>query len=449
MPKLSDIDIDIKRFRGKGIRPWNDSNVVKPHRKKTISNTLNESLANGERFVSNTLANNAQCASKPLANSEDLVSTALANNTQCVSKPLAEPLATTLADDERYVSNALARGAEIKNVDIVELLVGKEKELLNFLFQKCQLSGSLLSPAITTDELKKTLKINAEHLRNLIYRVLKKRAFGMETIKKGRAGWRKFRLSKEVFQYMSLNQTMSNALANREQCVSNALVKPLAEPLARTSSSSSSIDYINTTTTSVGENTKLDNFNNEWFKIDIAPLWNIGFTKTHIFQIASQNKLSAEAVQDSIYIFAFDLKENNKAKSIKGDPINFFMGILRNGKPYAPPSNYESPQDRALRLYTEGMREVEQRRVAIEKEAFNLAYNEWFIQLNDNQKKEFLPENLRRNVNLEKNKMLEGSARNYFEVKIWPNKKKEIAGKTSVIGKEGMEKNSKANSNFT
>jgi hypothetical protein len=102
------------------------------------------------------------------------------------------------------------------------------------------------------------------------------------------------------------------------------------------------------------------------------------------------------------------------------------MGILRNGKPYAPPSNYESPQGQALRLYTERMKEIEQKRISIEKEAMQLAFGNWFAQLNDIQKKDFLPANMRHNVKLEKNKMVESLAKAYFEAEVWGHKKQEI-----------------------
>jgi hypothetical protein len=160
-------------------------------------------------------------------------------------------------------------------------------------------------------------------------------------------------------------------------------------------------------------------------------LGKIGFTITHLSQISSQNKLQPQAVQNSIYAFAFDLQENNKAKNIKGDPINFFMGILRAGKPYAPPSNYESPQDKAMRIYLERMREVEEKRINTEKEAIDLSFSEWFGQLTDTQRIEFLPENLRSTkVAFGKNKIIESAARTHFEAEIWPDKKQEITKNT-------------------
>jgi DNA-binding transcriptional regulator/RsmH inhibitor MraZ len=70
-----------------------------------------------------------------------------------------------------------------------------------------------------------------------------------------------------------------------------------------------------------------------------------------------------------------------------------------------------------------------------------LAFNDWFIQLSDNQKKELLPENLRSNAKLEKNKMLEGVAKSYFETEIWPDKKRQIVEKMDTGKKEVLEKN--------
>ena len=202
-------------------------------------------------------------------------------------------------------------------------------------------------------------------------------------------------------------------------------------------------NYINNTTTTSGTSLKDDILDNEWLKIDIEPLTNIGFTKTHLNQIASQNILSTKLVHGSIYAFAFDLQENDKAKKINGDPINFFMGILRNGKPYAPPSNYESPQDKAIRLYRERMREIDKDRVEAEKEAITLAFNDWFSKLTNEQKIEFLPKMLRgdmTNEKLKKSKMLENSARSYFENEIWLNKKNEILSETNAIQQKEVTK---------
>ena len=418
MPKLSDIQIDVSRFRGKGIRPWHDPNVVKTQPQKSTS--AKESIKQQKEMVEISSPKSNQTVSKPLAERE-----------QNVSKELAEPLAEPLAEREQTASKPLAKYPQSKNTDIIEILVGKEKNLLNFVFHKCQLSGSLISPPITTNELKTALKIRPDHLRNLIYRLLQKKILKIEYVKKGKAGWRKFLIPKEVFQSITLSSTVSKALAKSEQSVS----KELAEPLATSSSSSSSSIYTNTTTTDKSKFSNINVLKNEWLEIDIEPLSEIGFTKNHLNQIATQNKLSSQATQDSIYAFAFDLQENNKAKNIKGDPLNFFMGILRNGRVYTFPSNYESPQDKSMRLYKERIDAIEERRAAIEKKATNLAFKEWFNKLSTQQKMEFLPRNMQKNTKLENSKMLEGTARTHFETEVWPTIRKEITEATTTENK--------------
>ncbi len=187
--------------------------------------------------------------------------------------------------------------------------------------------------------------------------------------------------------------------------------------------SSSSSNLLNTTTTDTRNKFLLSE---EWQNVSIKPLHEIGFSETHLAQIAKQNILSPNVVQDSIYAFSFDLKENNKKKEITGNPINFFMGILRKGLPYTPPDGYETPQERHMRLYEEKMSKLKAQREEIEKKAFNLAFEDWFRDLPDSKKIEFIPKNFRNNPRLEKNKILEGGARDYFTKEIWPDIKGKI-----------------------
>ena len=201
-------------------------------------------------------------------------------------------------------------------------------------------------------------------------------------------------------------------------------------------SSSSSNNLYKTTTgiiSATAQGCINDFVTKEWQDLDIEPLASIGFTKNHLFQIKSQSKLQPQIVQDSIYAFAFDLQENNKAKNIKGDPINYFMGILRNGRVYTFPGNYESPQNKAMQLYMNQRRKIEQKKQLLESEALDLAFREWFSQLNNEKKVAFLPENMQNTkMTFGKNKAIETAARNYFVAEIWFEKKLEIIQSPSM-----------------
>ena len=404
MPKLSDIQIDAKRFKGKGIRPWNDENVIKP-----ANQTVRKLLADREQTVSRPLADREQTVSKPLADREQ----AKNKKTGSVSRSVSNTVSRPLADREQTVSRPLANYSNQAEQNGIEILVGKERDLLDLLFQKCQLTGSLVSPIITTDELKNRLKINAIHLRNLIYRMVKKEIIKVAEIKNGQASWRKFKFSKEIYQSLSLNHTVSRPLADREQTVSKPLAEALAEPLASPLSSSSNIYNITTTT----------EFPKEWLEISHASLSHIGFSQQHLVQLRKMGTFDPISVQDSIEHFSFDLSENNKISEIKTNPLGYFMGIMKRSGVYTAPENYEAPKDRAMRLYLEQQKTIQKKREVMENELLEISFSEWKGQLSEEEKNKLLPEEIKR-INLSGAK--ESHLRQHFRETLWPEKRVKV-----------------------
>ena len=116
------------------------------------------------------------------------------------------------------------------------------------------------------------------------------------------------------------------------------------------------------------------------------------------------------------------MEKNNKIKTLKSAPLNYFMGILRSGKPYAPPANYESPQVAAMRIYLERKKEAEQKRSAMEEEIFNIAFNEWESGLSIENKDSLYPPAVK-NSRLSSEKA--AHLRLYFRDQIWASKKDE------------------------
>jgi len=134
-------------------------------------------------------------------------------------------------------------------------------------------------------------------------------------------------------------------------------------------------------------------------------------------------KLSAAEVQDSIHFFAFDLRRNGKGRELKGTPLNFFMGILRKGLPYAPPENYESPEAEARRKYLEGKRRLEVQQIAQERELRELDFAEWRRGLAPNQVDAIVPEAVRSIAPAR-----EVSLKTYFETEVWPLRRMRVSG---------------------
>jgi hypothetical protein len=422
MPHIDKVSIKEK------YRAW-DSDILS---KLKINNvTISQNKKNSRQLLGKSQQKLHKSDSKEVANRKQsgsiTSSKAEASWEQSGGKPKANWEQTSPKSDSITSSKVVANWERLEEKGKFFSLSGLQRHITIFIYELCRFARDKKTDPISIHQLSDKCRHTTKTVKNAINRLVKKGILFRNYFKNGRGGWTVYSIPSDIHQEILGMESVSKEIANWEQTGSKLAAK-LTSKLVADASSSSGIDYINTTTTGDLENSKLDNLGADWLKIDIEPLSKIGFTKTHLMQIASQNKISTPIVQDSIYAFAFDLQENDKAKSIKGDPINFFMGIVRNGKPYTPPGNYESPQDKAMRVYRERMREIEQGRVAAEKEAIDLAYNNWFAQITDAQKKEFLPISMRQGARLEKNKMLESAARGHFEAEIWPDKKNEIVG---------------------
>lgn len=158
--------------------------------------------------------------------------------------------------------------------------------------------------------------------------------------------------------------------------------------------------------------------------VDIAPLKGIGFTNHHLRQVLSQNKLSIEVIQDSINAYAFDLENNQKANSInKTTPLNYFLQTLLKGNPYNPPANYETAEDKAMRLFIERKKELEKVRLEREEELLKLACGEWLESLSEEEKQDLMSEDAKKS-SVQGFKI--ASLRSYFKENLWSKKRTEF-----------------------
>ncbi len=362
----------------------------------------------------------SQALSTPLDRRESGVSSPLDKKEPekfAVSQALATPL-------DRRESGV--RKLEISALD-ASILIGKEKELLSFICEQCRKIGSLETNYISTEELRSKFAINSNGLRNLILRVKEKGFFNTESKQLGRSGLRKFKVLQVVYQ-----QFLGSALDRRLPGVSSPLGQALGTALESLSSSSSSLDLENFKTTTTGEPELFAQdtvrLAPEWERIDISLLSEIGFTLSHLIQVARQGKLSAQETQDSIQFFAFDLKRNGKAQTLNGSPLNFFMGILRKGIPYAPPENYVSPEDEARQQYRERMKRLEEKRAVEAQEIWDLHFREWEAKLTADECILILPEYARK-----AGPVRESCLKNHFSEQVWPELRLSVPGLQSIF----------------
>ena len=224
--------------------------------------------------------------------------------------------------------------------------------------------------------------------------------------------------------------TLHKVATNRKQTGNKVGTQPATEPATSLPSSSSIVlnkNFKTTTTEEVDKNDlEMSRLNVAWQQVDLSPLSEIGFTQTHLLQILRDGKLSSESVQESIQYFAFDLNKNNKRNEINGQPLNFFMGILRRGIPYAAPVNYESPQDQVLRKNLESKRQQAEKRAQMEAELKEIEFEEWYSSLSEVEKLERVPMLPREGSGRK------AAMRSQFEEQVWPERAHEVLGLTKI-----------------
>ncbi len=414
MPRIDDISLLKKKpFKKKSYRPWNlldDSHFI-----ETKNEIIN--LDNVREITEHKPdTNRAQSEHKPDTNraqtehnqNNDLTETEHKLDTQPDTQP-----STNWTQTEHKPSTKTHYSS----------LVGIQRKLLIFLIDDCKNTRSRITQEMSLEHLAESLKAPIGGLKTTLRRLEKKGFIQLIEFKNGRGGWRKYEIPDEVYQELMRLHLELKLNTNRAQTEHKLDTKLNTQPSTAFSSSSSVINNKDTTTSKALENESVALLPEEWEEIDLTPLADIGFSKHHLKQIANQNKISTTLVQESINAFAFDLKQNGKGKALKTNPINYLMGILRNGIPYSPPPNYESEESRAMRIYLERKREIEQKQIELEEELLKAEFNDWQNILTNEQIDEILPDDIK-NSNLAPAKI--AVLRTYFRNKIWPAKRKEI-----------------------
>lgn len=276
-------------------------------------------------------------------------------------------------------------------------LRGNPLKIIRFLFTLINREENNITHRVTMTDALQSLGISKDSARTGFRFLLKNKLIERVNFKIGKKGWSQYQINKSLFEE-----------------ITDAVLKGSMEPFqTKGFNSSGSINKI--TTTEIQSN-KL-NFMQQEDDYDIHPLTAIGFTKTHLGQILKNTDLQFEAIQDSIYAFAFDLEVNNKANVLKTAPLNYFMGILRKGMPYAPPSNYESPKERALRLFRNSKRRETEQLAIIETELLTITFEKWHAELSEEKKESLYTDDI-------KNSPLQARKRaflkEYFEKNHWP-----------------------------
>jgi hypothetical protein len=212
-------------------------------------------------------------------------------------------------------------------------IVGKEREFLFFLVQECQNNGSLTTPPLTSDKIKKVLNYSTDGLKTVIYRLSKKGIIERAEKKIGRTGWVSYRISKPLFDDVVREKDTLNGVElvskhpfkQGQTALYSSIIDPLKEELR-------------TNTIKIPESLKTV------------------ISKKEIEDLLSKKLITEEDLAQSIDHFAYDFS-NNLVKA-KSNPISLFFGLSRSGKVYRSITLIEQ-ENQELRDYEKSLQEVE------------------------------------------------------------------------------------------
>jgi hypothetical protein len=407
MPRIDDQTTQTKRpFKKKPYRPWNllDDDLPSTTIEKSTPETTPHDEVTNKEAISNQTEIVTESSRNQIVNQTPIKVIRMESVGNLISNQISNQSVNT------EILKSIKISDERNAIQEVQRVFGLQRKILFYIVEDCILRGELSTSPITSESLKNLTNTDTDTVKTATQRLINKKLMQRGYGKKGKGGFAIFHITEQIRTAVIAAQKQE--LPN-QNLVTNWVSKK--EPMSTYSSSN-----INTTTTNETHNSKLTALpkDNTWDNINLEPLNKIGFTRSHLRQIIMDDKLPIDMVQESIDAFAFDLEKNNKEKSLKSNPLNYFMGILRSGKPYAPPVNYESPRDIALRVYLERKKELEQKRQAMEDDLFQIAFKEWELRLNVEEKEFILPVNVR-NSRLASDKI--ASLRLHFKEQIWPN----------------------------
>jgi len=294
-------------------------------------------------------------------------------------------------------------------------LIGLQRKTLLYIYNQCKLCRDKITSPLSIENVANHCNTSISSERKTLQRLEKKGYIIRKEFKNGRGGWTRYELEKDIFQEIFHCENNNQFEINLGQTRDKVETQLRTQLRTNVPSSSSYININNKTTT-----TELPS---NWLEIELSNVSQFGFTKNHLWQLFRTGEHEPHIISESIEHFLFDLAHNHKAKDIKTNALSYFMGILTRVGVYAAPENYESPKDRAMRLYLEKKQVQQEKKATMEKECQQIAFQEWQDSLEDSEKEKLIPEAAKK-MQIAGPKI--AALRAHFENIIWPQKKNKM-----------------------
>jgi len=400
------------------------SSLNKDFRIKSKNKNLRHNLRQSEDKLETQLETNLRQSGCESNNKKDKLETQLETK-----------LETNLRQSEDKLETNLKKTNPVKRSEFnLFSTTGIQRKILLAIFNSCQFSLNKISPPISIDYLNLSLKIQKSSIRKTIQRLEKKGFIIRSEFKNGRGGWTKYSLPESVYNQLLQDKNKDKLETNLRQSEDKLETQLETQLETHGLNNNSSLNKSNTIITancdeiiSSKNQSTLFGLPEEWEAIDIEVLSEIKFTRNHLQQLYKKSSLPLEVIEDSLHAYAFDLFENGLIETIK-TPLKMIMGLLIKGQPYNSPDNYESPKDRALRLYYDKKRREEDERGRKTEELKDIEYRNWTVSLSDAEKDSFLSEGYKK-LNPESTmakKIMEADLKAHFLETVWPEKMKDI-----------------------
>lgn len=242
-------------------------------------------------------------------------------------------------------------------LDTIFRLTGHQKKIFMFIFERCASRAMLSTGVIKGETLAEITATSIKMVKTSIQRLVGKNLVLRERGKTGRGGFYIFSLTEQVrnaaIEYKRMIGIEGQSEINKASIGNHKEVKKES--------------FLND---------KKVNLPEDWLKINIYPLEDIGFNLHHLMDIYETQLTDSKMVQESILHFAYGIEYESEKYKQYTDLLNVLIGRLRKGKPWFE-KNYRSPQELAQVELLEAKKNQLERKKKVEEDAFKLAFSEW------------------------------------------------------------------------
>ncbi len=322
-----------------------------------------------------------------------------------VTEPVPQPVTKLEQTCNKVITNSS-----------VEALSGIQQNVLRFIYYSCRESGGKVSSAISIKNLAISVRASVGVARTSANRLERKGFIRRFEYKDGRGGWTRYELPDEVYRQLLFRESWNKVGTNQQQSGNKVVTEPVTEPVTSLSSSSSYLNNKRTTTRSAS-----DDFETWLAEINFS-VFSPSITQSLVRRCFELHQnLNPLEFEKLLSRFSVHLNsKNNGVKNARGLLISF-AGQLAKGQ--VPLEEIEEPEDVLARKWIDEMKQAKVARENLEKEACDLAFDEWFESLSQESKDQIAQPN---SVMISGHPTQRIFLKSHFAENIWPQQKRKF-----------------------